>query len=358
MLFQPAILALLFASAATVAMLLGAAPFAVDVFRHWDIASGSERQLQLERRTYLMSTLLTFVMATELLALLLFVFNADKMATMFVGAMCAVGALNADAFGFPALIAQIAVFFLAAMWLAINHVDTQAPDYPLVRVKYALLLGLAPVLVASFALQLAYFLGLKPDVITSCCARMFSVDARGLSADLSGLPPMPAMIAFCIALLLAVAVAARCAVKRRAGYAVAVTSLIAFITAMAGILSFLSLYIYEHPHHHCPFCLLKAEYAYQGYWLYVPLFIATACGLGTGAVQPFARVPSLHVIVPRVSGRLAGVAAAGFALFLSIAFFMILHSNLILNEHKSTQFSLTGKAVISFSLSTIQGVAP
>ena len=101
MLFQPAILALLFASAVTVAMLLGAAPFAVDVFRHWDITSGSERQLQLERRTYLMSTLVAFIMATELLALLLFVFNADKMASMFVGAMCAVGALNARRVWFP-----------------------------------------------------------------------------------------------------------------------------------------------------------------------------------------------------------------------------------------------------------------
>ncbi len=66
MLFQPAILALLLASAASVAMLLGVAPFAVAVLRHWDISSGSERQLALERRTYLMSALLTLVLATQL----------------------------------------------------------------------------------------------------------------------------------------------------------------------------------------------------------------------------------------------------------------------------------------------------
>ena len=58
MIFQPAIIALLLASAVNVVMLLGIAPFAVDVIRHWDIASGSERQLTLERRTYLMSALL------------------------------------------------------------------------------------------------------------------------------------------------------------------------------------------------------------------------------------------------------------------------------------------------------------
>ncbi len=356
MLFQPAIIALLLASSASVAMLLGIAPFAADVIRYWDITSGSERQLELERRTYLASTLVAFALATQLLALLLFVFNADKMAPMFVGAMCAVGALNVDAFGFPALIAQIAVFFLAAMWLAINHVDIQAPDYPLVRVKYQLLLGLAPALATSFALQLLYFLGLKADVVTSCCARLFSGDANRLSGDLSSLPPMPAMIAFFGSLILAVALAGYCAVKRRAGYAVAATSLIAFVIAIAGILSFLSLYIYEHPHHHCPFCLLKPEYGYRGYLLYVPLFVATACGLGVGAVQPFARVTSLRAIVPLVSGRLAGVAATGFALFAAIACFMILHSNLILIEHKWEPLSFTGKALII--LSTLQGVSP
>ena len=334
MLFQPATIALLLASAVNVAILIGTAPFAVDVLRHWDMASGSERQLLLERRTYLMSTLLALVMTTQLLALLLFVFNADKMALMFVGAMCAVGALNANPFGFPALIAQVVVFFLAAMWLAINHVDTKAPDYPLVKVKYALLLGLAPVLATTLFLELRYFLGLKPDVITSCCSRVFSVESKGLSGDLSGLPVIPAMISFYCMLILAVAAGGYCSVKRRGGAIVALTSLSAFVAAMAGILSFISLYIYEHPHHHCPFCILKAEYGHQGYWLYVPLFVATACGLAVGAVQPFARVTSLRAVIPVVSSRLAGLTAAGFALVVGIASFMILHSNLILVEHK------------------------
>ena len=81
MLFQPAIIALLLASGVAVAMLAAAAPFAVQVIRQWDIASGSERQLQLERRTYLFSTLAVFVMAVQLVALLLFVFPALAGAT-------------------------------------------------------------------------------------------------------------------------------------------------------------------------------------------------------------------------------------------------------------------------------------
>ena len=41
MLFQPAIIALLLAAGLAVLMLAGAAPFAVQVIRHWDIGSGS-----------------------------------------------------------------------------------------------------------------------------------------------------------------------------------------------------------------------------------------------------------------------------------------------------------------------------
>jgi hypothetical protein len=114
---------------------------------------------------------------------------------------------------------------------------------------------------------------------------------------------------------------------------VAAGSLLAFAAAIAGIISFLSLYIYEHPNHHCPFCILKADYHYQGYWLYVPLFAATAAGLAAGAVQRFARTPSLSAAVPLAVGRLSAVAAAGFILFTVIASAMIFRSNLILMGH-------------------------
>ena len=335
MLFQPAIIALLMAAAIAVLMLTAAAPFAVQVIRHWDIHSGAERQLDFERRTYLFSTLLTFVFVIQLAALLLFVFNADRLSAMFVGAMCAVGTLNVNDFGFPALISQIVVFFLAAMWLAINHVDTRAPDYPLVKIKYGLLILLLPVMALSFWLELQYFLGLKANVITSCCGSLFSGDAKTIAGEASGMEPKPALFLFYGALALAIGSALWHWKKgiRRSGYVLAGTSGGAFVAAIIGVLSFISLYIYEHPHHHCPFCILKPEYDYQGYWLYLPLFVATAAGLGAGAMQPFARVASLCQIIPRASARLAGLAAGGYFLFALVATYFILASNLILIEH-------------------------
>ena len=335
MLFQPAIIALLLAAGLAVVMLAGVAPFAVQVIRHWDIHSGSERQLALERRTYLFSTLLTFVLVAQLAALLLFVFNADRLSVMFVGAMCAVGTLNVNAWGFPSLIAQMAVFFLAAIWLAINHVDTLARDYPLVRIKYVLLLLLLPVLATNLWLEVQYFVNLKANVITSCCGSMFSEESKTIAAEATSLEPLPALWLFYGGML--PAILAPLWHSRRGGRAsgilTALTSGAGFVAAISGVLSFISLYIYEHPHHHCPFCILKPEYSYQGYCLYIPLFIATAAGLGAGAMQPFANRPSLTAIVPRVSARLAKLSAASFLLFTAVSTWFILASNLILIEH-------------------------
>ncbi|MEZ5581200.1 MAG: hypothetical protein R3F40_18405 [Candidatus Competibacteraceae bacterium] len=64
------------------------------ILRHWNIHSGSELQLRLERRTYLISTLLGFALGAELLSLLLFAQTAESLSGQFVGAMCATGVLN------------------------------------------------------------------------------------------------------------------------------------------------------------------------------------------------------------------------------------------------------------------------
>jgi len=336
MIFQPAIIALLLAAGLSLAMLATASPFAVQLIRHWDLGSGSERQLRLERLTYLFSMMVALVCGLQILSTLLFVFNADKMSVMFVGAMCAVGALNANAYGFPALYAQLALFFFASTWLAINRLDNQARDYPLTRLKYVLLLAYAPLAALVLYLQFNYFIRLEADVITSCCGSMFSEEADTVASEVSAMAPRQAIALFYAGLGTAVLLALwhwRGAGRRVwSGLAVGASSVVAFFAALMGIVAFVSLYIYEHPHHHCPFCILKPEYDYQGYLLYIPLFAAAAAGLAAGVLTLFARRPSLATLAPQASARLAGIAAAGFALFLVVASFMVLSSNLILLE--------------------------
>ena len=79
MLLSPAILALILVSAVISLMLILASGFAIQVLRLWDINSGSELQLRLERRTYLISTLLIWAFLSELISLMLFIYNAESM---------------------------------------------------------------------------------------------------------------------------------------------------------------------------------------------------------------------------------------------------------------------------------------
>ncbi|MCB1920938.1 MAG: hypothetical protein KDJ28_13290 [Candidatus Competibacteraceae bacterium] len=330
MLITPAIVALqLITLSATGAVLL-ASGFAWKILRYWNIASGSELQIWLERRTYLISTLLGFALGAELLSLLLFIHTAESLSSQFVGAMCATGVLNVNAFGFPTLLLKIIVFFLATLWLTLDRVDNQGYDYPLVRVKYGLLLAVAPLVIVEGVLQTRYFLGLEPEVITSCCGSLFSADSRGVAAELAGWPARPALAIFygMAGLLLATGLA-----FRRwpwLGPWFAAGSLLGFGVAIVAIVAFLSLYVYENPNHHCPFCLLKAGYDYVGYALYLPLFIATAAGISAGLIAPFRHLISLRETIPGEVRRLTWLALGGFGLFYGLATGLIGRSNLIL----------------------------
>ncbi|HOW74565.1 MAG TPA: hypothetical protein P5102_06240 [Candidatus Competibacteraceae bacterium] len=330
MLITPAIVALQLIALSVVGTVLLAGGFAWRILRHWDIHSGSELQVCLERQTYLISTLLGFALGAELLSLLLFIHTAENLSSQFIGAMCATGVLNINAFGFPTLLLKITVFFLAALWLWLNRVDNQGDDYPLVRVKYGLLMVIAPLTVLEGATQTAFFLGLEPEVITSCCGSLFSAEGRGVAAELAGWPVRPALALFytMAGLLLAVGLAFR----RWPGLGplFAAGSVLSFSVAIVVIIAVLSLYVYENPNHHCPFCLLKAGYGYVGYALYIPLFAATAAGLSAGLITPFRRVVSLQAVIPGEVRHLIGLALAGFGLFYALATWLMLRSPLIL----------------------------
>lgn len=147
MILNPTVIANLLASYVSSGMLVYAAYYGAQILKHWNIESGDELQLILERKTYLISTLLSYVFGLQLLSLFLYIFTADALCPLFVGAMCAAGTLNVNAFGYPTLVLKILNFILAGLWLVLNHADNQGYDYPLIKKKYLLLAFVAPFIV-------------------------------------------------------------------------------------------------------------------------------------------------------------------------------------------------------------------
>jgi len=311
-------------------MVIYSASYGLQILRKWDIQSGSEEQLILERKTYLISTLLTYTFGFELLSLFLFIFTVDRLHTFFVGAMCAAGTLYVNGFGYPALILKMINFLLAGLWLILNYADNRGYDYPLIRTKYLLLLNLGPLILIEMALQANYFLRLKPNIITSCCGSLFSVGEQGLTSGMVALPVIPMKIAFYLVMALTTASGLYFYRKGKGAYLFCTSSAMAFVVSLASILSFISLYFYELPTHHCPFCILQKEYGYIGYPLYAALFGGTISGMGVGVLMPFRNRKSLSEVLPSVQRRLAVASLILFILFTAIVTYKMVFSGLIL----------------------------
>lgn len=329
---NPAIIALLVSALLVSLMLLGGAWFAVGVLRHWDLASGSERQLRLERRTYLVSTLLVNAFAFELGSLLLFVYMADALYPLFVGAMCAAGVLYANAWGYPALGLKAVLAVLAGVWLVMNHADNRSPLYPLVRAKYALLLVIVPLALVEAGLLVAFLTNLRADVITSCCGTLFSLGGSEVSGEVSlallgALPVREAMYASAGA---ALALGAVVLATGRGAVLYGLLSLGASAFGLAGVIVHVSPYVYELPTHHCPFCLIQPEYHYVGYPLYAALFGSAIAGLGAGVLGLFSRREGMAEPWAFLRPRLVGFAMACQAAFALLSAWLVLSSNLVI----------------------------
>jgi hypothetical protein len=88
-----------------------------------------------------------------------------------------------------------------------------------------------------------------------------------------------------------------------------------------------SIYIYENPHHHCPFCILKREYNYIGFALYAPLFVGAACGLASGVLS-LRPPPSLQTRLVGFTRKLRRVSMVGFAVFGGLCAWAVMSSGL------------------------------
>ncbi len=296
MILHPGILSLLAGSIIVFALMLYGSFQGVRIMLGWDFQSSSEKQLGLERQTYLISTIVTYALAFEVLSTLLFIYTVDDIHHLFVGAMCATGSLNANPVGWYALYVKILLFFSASLWITLNSLDQKAEDFPLIRKKYAALTLITVLIGLDFYFGLRYFLGLSPEVITSCCGSLFSSTSSGMAGELSSLNVRPMMVAFYSSVIIFITAALLCMKSRAAvfRYAVSLLSLVFFGIAIAAIVSFISLYIYELPSHHCPFDIFQRPYHFVGYPMYISLFCGVFFGILPGFFQPLKKIGSLR----------------------------------------------------------------
>lgn len=327
MIFHPGAIALLVSSVFIAALIAFIAPFVFSLLHGWDIKSSSAGQLAMERKTFLVSTVMKWVLVFQILSAFLFIFTADDMHRSLLGAMCATGSLNANPIGWSALFTKISAAILACVWLAINHADERAEDYPLIRIKYIFLLIIAPIVALDAGLQAAYFAGLDPKVISSCCGALFGGEKGGVSSSLAALPSGVMMYAFYSSAAALVANALAAVRIRFCRFLSTALATVFLPLALASVISFIAPYYYQIPTHRCPFDILQSGYYFIGYPLYLSLFGGTLFVALPGIVEPFAKISSLSIEIPRLQRKWLLAAVILIVLFLSLASGPILFSS-------------------------------
>ena len=333
MILNPGIIALILASLLVVVFAAYASFTGAQILRFWDMKSGSATQLSLERKTYLVSVIFAYVSAFQLLSLFLFIYSADHIHTLFVGAMCAAGALNVNGYGYPTLVLKGLNFFLCGVWLIVNYTDNQAVDYPLIKFKYKFLLVITGLLLLESFFQFRYFIGLRADIITSCCGTLFGQGTENIGGQMAALPPRFTRILFFLTLALTIRVGIYFLVKGKGSRLFAGLAVWSLILSAASIVSFISVYFYELPTHHCPFCLLQKDYHYIGYALYLFLLPAGIFGASVGVLQRFSAKESLQRIIPVLQKRLCILSMSAYLAFVVISLYPMIFSDFVLETH-------------------------
>ena len=303
MILHPGILALLAGGLLVAAMLAVGAALAGRILAGWDPGSSSERQLELERRTLLVAALVKAALAFEAGSALLFVLTAEAIHPQFTGAMCATGAFNAHPAGWPALALKLAMLMAASVWLAFHALDGRTPDLALTRPKFLALFLLAPLAFAEWLAMAAFFTGLEPKHITSCCGSLFGADA-GVASGVSALPAV--LMGPALGGLVLLYAGTFWASNRWSGpwrLAHGGTGLLLANLALPAVLSFLSPLIYALPTHHCPFDMLQGHYRYVGYPIYAGLFGAVLAALLPALFWPFRIRPSVAAVYEEAARR-------------------------------------------------------
>lgn len=316
-------LALTLCSLLVLFLVIQASRTAIRVLRFWNPASDNSRQISLEQEIWLASTLINYTLGFQIFTLILFVLAADYYCQVIVGAMCATGALLANPFGMAALGIKVVGVFFYGFWIVLHQLDIRSESYPLVRIKYTYLLFLLPLIGLDITLQTLYIAGLKPDIITSCCAVVFGEsqgDGRNLVAALDRRLLLPLFYG----LTLFLAGTSLVLIKRwnRALAAITATAwLLFFLVSLTAVTTVFSSYIYAMPFHRCPFCIMKPEYNSIGFAIYGALIGAVFCGIAAPLTETVRSRAGLGEGVNRFQQQATRIALVLLLVFTTLSSF-------------------------------------
>lgn len=241
----------------------------IKILRFWDFTATSSAQYELEKKNYLVNTILSFSIACKIILFVFFALSLNELATIVPGAMCGAGVIGSNEYGNILLLLKLLLIFGLGFWLIINKIDLRATNFPLLKKKYLIFSFLFILILIEFALEIAFFTNIPLKVPVFCCSVVFQAPKLPFGYT------KPVLVALFYAVFCAIIIV-NSLKQSAASFAL---NLLYLFVAYYAITYFFGLYVYEQPNHKCPYCMLSKDYFYVGYLIWGSLFLGIFLGI-------------------------------------------------------------------------------
>ncbi len=241
----------------------------ITILHSWDFEASSTLQYNLEKKNYLVNTILYFTVSTKIILFIFFAQSLDSLAGVVPGAMCSAGVVGANGYGNLLLLLKLVLIFGLGLWLIVNKYDLLASNFPYLKKKYWLFSALLVGIVAEFIIEIIYFSNIPLSVPVFCCSVVFQAPKLPFGYTQTFLVSLFYLLFFVIVVLNTL----------KHSLATFLCNALFLFVAYYAITYFFGLYIYEMPNHKCPYCMLQKEYYYIGYAIWGTLFLGVFFGM-------------------------------------------------------------------------------
>lgn len=247
----------------------------ITILRHWNFNATTPLQYALEKKNYLINTILYFTVTCKVILFLFFIQALNALAGIVPGAMCSAGVVGANNYGSVLLLLKILIIFGFGIWMIINKLDLSLEAFPYLRPKYYHFTALFVLVCLEALLEILYFSHIPLTVPVFCCSTVFQA------------PNLPFGYTQNILLLLFYALFGAIIILNYLKHAMTsfTCNLLFLFVAYYAVTYFFGLYVYELPNHKCPYCMLQKEYFYVGYPLWSSLFLGIFFGISPFLIE-------------------------------------------------------------------------
>jgi len=300
------VIALFFVESIVLVLLSYSFFVALRIIKDWDHTETTVLQYQLEKESYLATTIVYFVSIILVVVFLYFVVMLDDLSAIIPGAMCAAGVVGTNIYGNILLLSKLFLLFGFGVWIVVNHLDIEQTDYPYLLKKYYWFVGLYILYLSQFVVQILYFTNISLSEPVLCCSVVFDTqDSLFFLKEHKLL--LTGFYTTYISLMIA-------SIYKKPGLSFMSAVLYLFVSYFA-IVYFFGTYIYELPTHNCPFCMLQVEYYFVGFIVWLLLFFTIYFAILPYIIETF--------IKKRYDSTYRAVVVSGTIFMLLCSYFVV-----------------------------------